>query len=343
MRCSYCGLPLSPTKTSGTCPRCSAPIGLKPPSNAVQAPDAWSSPQTNQNYEWGMGMGQPQAEALYTGWPSEPGVPTGTGDTPSPAPLFQSFEQQNQSWFPAQISMQTPAQMPTRTPTQNSIPRMQTFAPTSTPTPSWISPASGQGQAGSYTGKAGKKRRSGQLGFTIAGLCVITGALLLIFVYVISMELSQNSAAISTVTPTTVQPTRTVHAQPTATSPAASPSPTATFPGQQFISNAQMASAVDTTTAQPLQTATTFAVGKPVYVTFLVHPNGQAGEVCLSWYLSGKFTSNFSFAVGSSSTPAYSYTYYNASGPAYVELSWSTSANCSNALLAQRVDFTIQS
>jgi hypothetical protein len=338
MRCSYCGLPLSPSNTSGTCPRCSAPVGSKPPSNAVQTPAAWPPAQGNQNYEWEMVMGQPQQQeqAQYSGWPGGP------GDTPSPTPRFQPLEQ-NQAWFPAQISMQTPAQMSAQLPAQNSIPRMQTLAPASTPTPALISPLHGQAQAGSYTGVKNRRgKRGGQLGFTIAGLCVITGALLLIFVYIISMELPQNSASLSTVTPT-IAPT--VHARPTTTtSPAASPSPATAFPGQQYITNPQMASAVDTNTAQPLQTATTFPVGKPVYVTFLVHPNGQAGEVCLSWYLNGQFTSKFSFAIPNvASTTAYSYTYYQTGGSAYVELSWSNSANCSNALLAQRVHFTVQS
>ncbi|HLI07664.1 MAG TPA: hypothetical protein VKV40_13920 [Ktedonobacteraceae bacterium] len=337
MRCSYCGLPLSPEKTSGTCPRCSAPFGSKSSSHAVQAPAAWPPAQAHQSYEWGMGIGQPQQQdqAQYTGWQARVGGP---GDTPSPTPLFQAIEQ-DQVWFPAQISMQTPA----HTPAQNSAAGAQTFAPSSTPIPTVISPFSGQEQAGNYTGITGRgNRRGGQLGFTIAGLCIITGALLLIFVYIISMELPQNSAPISVVTPTSVP---TAHTQPTrAASPTASPSPTTAFPGQQYITDAQMAGSIDKNTAQPLQTTTTFTVGNPVYVTFLVHPGGQAGEVCLAWYLNGQFTSKFSFAVPNvTSTTAYSYTYYQASGPAYVELSWSNSASCSNALLAQRVHFTVQS
>lgn len=270
MRCSYCGLPLSPVNKSGTCPRCSAPIGSKPPSNAAQAP----------------------------------------------------------------------AQMHAPSLVQDSTPRMHAFTPTSTPTPAWISPLNEQTQAGTYTNAAVRSRRGGQLGFTIAGLCIITGALLLIFVYVISIELSQNTAT-GTVPPALVHPTSTAHTKPTATSPTVSPSTSVAFPGQQYISYAQMASSINKSTAQPIQTATTFPVGLPVYVTFLVHPNGQDGEVCLSWYLNGKFTSNYSFAIGAANTTAYSYTYYHASGQAYVELSWSNSADCSNALLAQHIDFTI--
>ena len=320
MRCSYCGWPLSPANTSGTCPRCSAPIGSKSPSNAMQAPAAWTAAQANQGYEWGLNSGQigqaQQSEAQYTSWP--------TGDTPSPAPLFQPYGQPNQAWLPA----------------QNSTPAIQAFAASSTPTPAWVS----RPQAGSYTGKSAKNRRGGQLGFTIAGLCIITGALLLIFVYIISMQLPQNTASIGTVTPAIVQPTSTPHTRPTtATSPTAVSSPTPTMPGEQYISNAQMASSIDKTTATPIQTTTTFTIGNPVYVTFLIHARGQAGEVCLGWYLNGKFTSNFSFPIANvTSTTAYSYTYYHASGPAYVEISWSSSASCSNALLAQRVNFTVQ-
>ncbi len=338
MRCSYCGLPLSPANTSGTCPRCSTPIGSKPPSNAMQqAAGGWATTQANQHYEWDMNAGQPrQGEAHATGWS---GV---QGDTPSPTPLFQPTGQPNQAWFPAQISTQTPAHMPAQPSGQSPMPTMPPFAPSSTPTPTWVSTP----QTGSYTDKAGRPRRGGgQVGFTIAGLCIIMGALLLIFVYIISLQLPPTSASIGAVSPVATQPTNTTHAQPTAAaSPTVIPSPTPAMPGQQYISNAQMASSIDKNTATPIQPTTTFTVGQPVYVTFLVHPNGQAGEVCLAWYLNGKFTSNFSFAIPNiASTTAYSYTYYHASGSAYVELSWSTSANCSNALLAQRVNFTVRS
>lgn len=344
MKCSSCGWPLSPANTNGTCPRCSAPIGSKSSTKAAQAPATWTPAQANQSYEWDMKaaqMEQPQQnEVQYMGWPGMQGRTRGTGgtgETPSPTPLFQAPGQPEQAWFPAQISMHTPAQMAAQ---PSPMPVMQSFAPSSTPTPAWVSTPAG----GSYAGTTARKRRGGQLGFTIAGLCVIMGALLLIFVYIISMQLPQNTASIGNVTPAIVQPTKATHAQPTAaTSPTVAPSPTPTMPGQQYISNAQMASEVDKNTAQPIQTATTFTVGKPVYVTFLVHPDGQAGQVCLAWYLNGKFISNYSFPVPNiTSTTAYSYTYYHASGSAYVEISWSASANCSNALLAQRVNFTVQ-
>jgi hypothetical protein len=348
MRCTYCGLPLSPSNTSGTCPRCSAPIGSKLPSNSVQTPTGWATPQANHNYERGTGMGQPQqqSEVQYMGRPGTPGTPGAPGDTPSPTPLFQAVEQpmqQNQGWFPGQISMHTPAQTPAGSPVQNSMfTSMQTPAPSSTPTSASISQVSSQSQAGSYTSKPSGKRRSGQLGFTIAGLCVITSALLLIFVYIVSTGLPQNAADSGTATPAIAQASSTVHVRPTAaTSPTLAPSPTPAFPGQQYISNAQMASDIDKNTATPKQTATTFTVGKPVYVTFTIHPNGHAGEVCLAWYLNGNRTSNFSFAVGATNTTAYSYTYYNASGQGYVELSWSSSADCSNSLVAERVQFTV--
>ncbi len=305
-----------------------------------QTPGAWA--QVNQSYEWGMNMGQwGQPQQGGAGSMGGSGV---QGDTPSPTPLFQPMGQPvqpNQEWFPAQISTQTPAHMPAQPFAQNSMPMMPTFAPSSTPTPAWVSTP----QTDSYTGKAGRSGRGGQVGFTIAGLCIIMGALLLVFVYIISMQLPPTSASIGAVTPAATQPTGTTHTQPTAAaSPTVIPSPTPAMPGQQYISNAQMASSIDKTTATPIQTTTTFTVGQPVYVTFLVHPNGQAGEVCLAWYLNGKFISNFSFPIPNiASTTAYSYTYYHTGGSAYVELSWSTSTNCSNALLAQRVNFTVHS
>src|SRR6202043_898815 len=99
-----------------------------------------------------------------------------------------------------------------------------------------------------------------RLGFTAAALCVIAGGLLLVFVFFLAADASGNpSSGVGSVNTqhTSISPI----SQPPSPSPTNVPSPTAmSFPGQQYISNAQMASQINTQTAQPTQLSTTFMV-----------------------------------------------------------------------------------
>lgn len=327
MRCTHCGLPLSPANTSGTCPRCHAVV--TPGSGQTPAVQATSSPYTYEQ-QWGMdasagaeaGMGQRQQHSgvQYLPWP---------GDTPSPAPMFpqpfqpvQSTPPSGQIWQPEQRAMYAPSPVQTATPTP--------------PTSDWMSPS----PSPRIPTRPLKNRRGGRLGFTLAGLCVFSGALILVFVYIVAMGLPASSTYTSTATPAAVH--RVATRQPTVVpSPTVAPSPTPSFPGLQYISNGQMASNVDQNSARPLQLATTFRSGQPVYITFNLHPGGQSGAVCLLWYLNKKFSSHFEFSVGAINTTAYSYTYYHSIGPASVELYWASSTACTDKLLAQRLNFTI--
>jgi hypothetical protein len=184
------------------------------------------------------------------------------------------------------------------------------------------------------------------LGFIIASVCVITGGLLLILVYFIAAGLPPSTTQTQSITTGSPVVTATPHSTPTAVVPTPTPKPTPTasigaFPAQQFIANPQMASAVNMTTAQVIQPATTFRVGQRVYVTFAIHPDSRSGAVCLLWYSNARTFSHFEFAVSSNSTVAYSYTYYATSGPAYVEIYWASDISCSDKMLAQRVNFTV--
>ena len=333
MRCINCGLPLSPTSASDTCPRCHAVIGSGAGHTPVPGPATPSSPYAyEQQREMGMrtsagsdsGMGQPhlQSNVEYMPWPS---------DTPSPAPMFQQSFQSAQSTPPAgqfgsseQGHLHTPAPAPVQTPM---------------PAPTWMPPSSDPRNA---PARPRGNKRGGQLGFTIAGLCLITGALILIFVYIVAMGLPANGIYSSPATPLVVQ--RTPTPRPTvAPSPTIAPSPTVALPGQQYISDGQMASAIDQNSARPITVATTFKAGQKVYITFNLHPDGHTGAICLLWYLNGKFSSQFAFAVTGINTTAYSYTYYHSTGPAYVELNWASSTACTDKQLAQRLTFTVTS
>lgn len=180
--------------------------------------------------------------------------------------------------------------------------------------------------------------RNTRLGFILAGLCILAGGLILIFVYFLATGLlggnSSNSAK-TTRTPNVSTPTTA----PTAT---AIPSPTATiYPGQQYIDNAQMSAAVDPNTLQPSQLTTTFKTSQKIYVSFQLHPAGQAGAVCIIWYLNSKQITNFSLPVSTTSKSSYAYSIYGGVGAAYVELYWANTTQCTNQVLAQHVDFTV--
>ncbi len=335
MRCTHCDLPLSPTNPARVCPRCHMPI-VTSTNTAAKLKRASMAPAS----AWGDGT-------VPLGWQENSGPVVGT-----PAPGSQPS-----------ISQQTPYPQPG-----------QMWLPSSTPpsTPAPVSSVSGSHFWASEIHKGFQpllqlqdmqrgtrplrpmppidKTRSipmatSNMGFIIAGLCVLTGGLLLILVYVLSAGLLPPTAQTQSITVGNSVKTATRHHTPTAVSTRnEQPSPTDTsgvFPAQQYITDPQMASAVNTNTAQVIQAATTFHVGQRVYITFTIHPNGHSGAVCLQWYANAQAFSHFEFAVSSSSTVAYSYTYYATAAPAYIEIFWASSASCSDELLAQRINFTV--
>lgn len=180
--------------------------------------------------------------------------------------------------------------------------------------------------------------RNSKPGFIVAGLCILAGGLILIFVYFLALGVSGNNSsnsATKTSTPNASTPT-------TAPTTTAVPSPTATaFPGQQYINNAQMSNAVDPNSLQPTQLTTTFKTGQKIYVSFQLHPPGHNGAVCIIWYLNSKQITNFSLPVSATSKYSYAYSIYGGAGAAYVELYWASTTQCTGQVLAQHVDFAV--
>lgn len=285
MKCTACGLPLSPSRSHGGCPRCGTPvsIGIKSMggSGSVE-PVGWSGSAGAQDGQWGQ-------NGPFSAF-SSPMVQT-------PAP------QSGQMWAGGPNGMQGPG----------------SFSPVP-PVPR-------------------RPPRNSRIGFLVAGICVFTGGILLVLVYFLAMGQSGNTSTTSGRTPTT---TAAATSSPAITpSPAGSPSPTATsFPGQQYINSAQMSS-TQPSASQPAAPATTFKVQQTFYVVFTIKSGGQAGAVCLSWYLNGKPAFNFSFAVGANTTASYGQAMFNSPGSGYVELYWASSKACTGQVLAQHVNFTI--
>lgn len=170
------------------------------------------------------------------------------------------------------------------------------------------------------------------MGFTIAGLCIAAGALLLVFVYILAIGDQGNN---SSTNGTQTTPQTVTSPSPTPTS---NPSPTPTpFPGQQYIDNAQLSSSPPPS----LQVTSTFKTGQKIYAVFDLHPQGQSGEVCLVWYLNGQQATSYQFAVSGNNHTSYAYAILGSAGSGYVDLYWANNASCSNSQLAQQVNFTV--
>src|SRR5690349_9214358 len=183
MKCTACGLPISPTRTS--CPRCGTPAGAAAKSASLNgnaaAPVSVGAPQDGQ---WGQGQSFPhQAFQPQVVLPPQP----------------------DQRWGAGANGMQGPG----------------TFSP--------MPPA------------PRRPSRNPRVGFLIAGICVGTGGLLLLLVFFLAMsQAGSGDTATNGATPTVTAATKSPAVTP---SPAGSSSPTATtYPGQQYITSAQMSS-----------------------------------------------------------------------------------------------------
>ncbi len=310
MRCTSCGLPLSPSRTYSTCPRCGTPVGSGQKASVQQEYQQayWENADVAQ-----AGGG---TSRLNDQWAQD--FPYNPPDTPLP---------QIPEYLPG-ISQRTPQQTPQQL-SQSGQMWLQGPGPQPGFSPGTLLPMQATPPGNS---------RQTVLGFTLAGLCVLIGGLILIFVYFLAVGLPGHSSD-NTVTTNSITSVSTPTTAPTAT---AIPSPTATsYPGQQYIGNAQMASAIDANSLKPTQLTTTFKTNQRIYVTFQLHPAGHSGAVCLLWYLNGTQVTNYSFPVSANSKFSYAYSTYGGTGSAYVEIYWASTSQCTDQVLAQHVDFTV--
>ncbi len=336
MRCANCGLPLSPARTH--CPGCGAANPGKPgqqneyAANQGEVPQyAFPSPQNGNGFPTMPVNGN--AQMPYSGAPpeSQQARQPMSREMPPPAP-FADAGQPGQLWLPGgSPNRQTPDWRPT------SQPRLENTA--------WAPPKKQK----QVNGKG-----SARLNFTIAGLCVLTGGLILIFVYIISFSLpptaaSSQQVAVATATAQGFSPTSqgvatnatATMAAPTTLTATPGVTPTVGLPGQQYIDTVRMASAVNTTTAQPTQVTNRFKVKQPIFVTFMLHPQTTGGAVCLLWYLNQKPFSHYAFSVDITTQSAYSYAYAGSPGSGSVEIYWASTTACTDKALAQVVNFTV--
>jgi hypothetical protein len=325
MRCANCDWPLSPLRPATNCPKCGAPTGSN--SNA----EITSRQQDFEEPVLGTG-GTPQDN------------PWNSGQVPQHSPYSTPMQPANigantGNWYGTpQVPLQGQREARERMPSGaewNAGANMQYSAPP--PQVPFVGTTRQQPRPGRGFGNSSTTR----LGFMVAALCVIAGGLLLVFVYFLATGPSNNPNG--GVGSTSTQQTATSPTSlPPSPSPTIAPSPmSTTSPGQQYIDNAQTASAINLKTAQPTQLSTTFTVNQKIYVTFQLHPQGQSGAVCLLWYLNSSQVTSYDFPVTQHSSGSYSYAIYGSTGAGSVEVYWASSTSCTDKQLAQRVDFTV--
>src|SRR5437762_7021386 len=167
MRCTNCGLPLSPTNTSLNCPRCHSAL-----------------------------VAEAKPVAVY------PALP----------PVAQTpFPQAGQMWQPDPTHPPLPKPEPREaTVRNNSSSDLRDARTAGNPS---------RGQVMTYSKPAPVMRRTSNTGFILAGLCVITGGLILVFVYFMASGLpSTNTTSASMGAPTTTSgtlPSATTVSSPT--------------------------------------------------------------------------------------------------------------------------------
>ncbi len=188
-------------------------------------------------------------------------------------------------------------------------------------------------------GKQGMRR-----GFAVASLCLCAGAVILAFVAILARSLpaTTNTPVHPTSAHTTLTKTTTAVSTPTASLPTATPSPTP-FPAQQYITSAQMASAVNETTALPITLTTNFKVSQQMFLALTLNSRGNSGAICMLWYINNQHLSadDFAIDVTPASVYAFTYIYPSVAGTGYVEINWASTGKCTDITLVQRVSFTV--
>jgi hypothetical protein len=296
MRCSQCGLPLSPTRNS--CPRCGTPISANLPNQAkVEGPLA-QMPFAPQQV---------------------PQVPFTSAESWQGLPPSETMQQANMQ---AAFSIPSPSSSPTSYPTNN-------FPNRSEP-PFAHKPDSSTRDSSKTT----------RIGLTAAGLCIMVGSLLLILVYLVGQGVLPGG---ETTTLSVDQQTSTARATqaasvtqaPTSTIPPLTPTPT--WPGQNLLNSSVLSNDFNNP-----QSLTDFKVNQKIYAVLSLRAGSTTHTVCLNWYLNNQLVNAYSSEVN----PASNYKYYywatmQTPGSGYVGVSLASTMSCSNAVLAQKLNFTV--
>jgi hypothetical protein len=349
MRCSNCGLPLSPSRTN--CPRCGTIYNGSPrkvrseqdallPQGGIFAPGNMPSEPNEQ-------QGYVGAEVPYAQWNAYPaptfheataGYPVEAGQGSSPTPDNEQAFSDASSAMPQPMPYQTPE--PLQQGWTSATPPPTMSQPSGwTPAPASIRPFP---QTMHRPGTSQSSRRIMRIGFTAASICLIAGALMLTLVSIMAQPLLSSNTSSPQITHINVtnRLSATIGPSPTLATPTAIGS----FPGAQYITTARLASVVNENTGQALQYATNFAVNQKIYVTFALNTGAQGGAVCFRWYQNNQYLKAFDYAFGVEKNLLYnpfSYARMSNPGTGYIEVYWASTVSCTDKLLAQHVTFSV--
>jgi hypothetical protein len=114
------------------------------------------------------------------------------------------------------------------------------------------------------------------------------------------------------------------------------------LPAQSLLASAVLASNFNEQTGQILQQSTDFKVNQKIYVVLSLRPRGDSHAACLNWYLNNLLVNKFAFEVNPASNyNYYSYAIMSTTGNGRVEISLASTTDCADALLAQKLNFTV--
>ncbi|GCE48817.1 hypothetical protein EI42_04276 [Thermosporothrix hazakensis] len=179
---------------------------------------------------------------------------------------------------------------------------------------------------------------STRFGFTLSALCLLAGAMILVFVAVMAPGLSGKTGNGPNNSPLTIEekPTK-VADHPTATT---IPTEVSAFPGEKYIDNVQLGSSVDRTSARITVPATSFRLGQTVYITMAVHPE-RPGALCLYWYINNSLLHYLPYEASNASISYWFAVKPAVMGNGSVEVYWASTPACIDKQLAYRGSFNI--
>jgi hypothetical protein len=200
------------------------------------------------------------------------------------------------------------------------------------------------GQPGPYGTPTPPKRRS-RVGLII-GIVVLVLVLACAGIVVAATIAARNTP--STTTTTTTTPAATTDttttaatAQPTTAAASDVPAKSAIVPAAAAIlSNPKTASAVDQNLL-PTKLTSTFTTGQKIYVTFVINSQNKDGYIQIKWYQNGQSLTSDILTHHAQNDRGYFSLAYNEPGDGAAAMYWCTQANCSDAQLAQVVQFSV--
>lgn len=325
MNCNSCGANLPPG--TAFCTLCGAPTpyNAQPSSSSPQFDPTVMAPQP------GSPGNSPQIDPTMLASPSSP---YGSPDAPPPPSTgygAPSYGAPSYGAPPPPVSPYQPNQYNAGAP-----------------------PVGGYGQPGTYGAFQQPPKPRSKLGLILG---IIGGVLLLICIGTCAVVYQASKSGVSTINTlaTTTSATETA-AISTVTAVTSDLTPTTgsnqtTAPSGQsvdataasIITNPQMSSAVDSN-YKPTKVSSTFTTGQAIYATFTISDSSPAGYILGKWYSDGTYAFSSDILKSSAGGGAgYLAARYNKTTQGAVEIYWCSQKDCSDAKLADVINFSVSS